>query len=234
MTQPLVDDFIKLWGTCGTTWQTLTYRGVPCQQGPCDVWMVQEIIHETQPRVIVETGFAQGGSALLWLNLLRNNYPNGYGKVASVDIAPAPASDFQSLMKDAERGGNFKHRLFTADSASRETADAVWSWLDELHMGDKYTPKTMVILDSCHTKEHVLRELEVWSPLVSPGCYLLVQDTLAGRLTHFEVGPGPGAAVDEWLPKNPEFQADPRRERLLLTGHRGGYLKRAETARGAS
>jgi cephalosporin hydroxylase len=87
--------------------------------------------------------------------------------------------------------------------------------------------KVLLILDSLHTRDHVLRELELYSPLVGVGGYIVVQDSnVNGRPVMPEHGPGPGEAVDDFLAKNKNFVQDKQRERLLLTMHPGGYLKR--------
>ena len=85
----------------------------------------------------------------------------------------------------------------------------------------------MVILDSDHTKQHVLDELAAYADLVSPGCYLVVEDTnVNGHPVWPSFGPGPWEAVHEWLPDHPEFRVDKTRERHLLTMHPNGYLLR--------
>ena len=84
-----------------------------------------------------------------------------------------------------------------------------------------------MILDSDHGKNHVLKELESYGPMVSPGSYLIVQDTnINGHPVAPEFGPGPWEVLDEFLPKNPQFNSDTSRERFMFTMHPRGYLRR--------
>ena len=84
-----------------------------------------------------------------------------------------------------------------------------------------------MILDSDHSKPHVLRELELYSGFVTPGSYLIVEDTnLNGHPAYPDFGPGPMEAVDKFLSANDEFVVDQRCERFLLTMYPKGYLRR--------
>ena len=86
----------------------------------------------------------------------------------------------------------------------------------------------LVVLDSDHRKEHVLEELRLYAPLVTPGSYLVVEDTiLNGHPVSPDFGPGPMEAAEEFLRGNPEFTSDRRREKLYLTFNPKGYLRRA-------
>ncbi len=86
--------------------------------------------------------------------------------------------------------------------------------------------RVMVDLDSDHRAEHVEGELRALAPLVSPHCYLVVEDTWMGRTVRFDQGPGPAEALEAWLAEGQPFEVDRWRERLLLTGMAGGYLRR--------
>ena len=74
--------------------------------------------------------------------------------------------------------------------------------------------------------EHVLRELQTYGPLVAEGCYLIVEDTDAGKLFPELWGAGPGAAIEEYMKSDDSFVVDPDCEKFLLTFNPGGYLKR--------
>jgi cephalosporin hydroxylase len=88
--------------------------------------------------------------------------------------------------------------------------------------------RTMVILDSDHSAAHVSAELDAYRELVSPGCYLIVEDTnVNGHPVFTDHGPGPMEAIDAFLPSAPEFAIDYSRERFMLTLNPRGFLKRA-------
>jgi cephalosporin hydroxylase len=85
---------------------------------------------------------------------------------------------------------------------------------------------TMVILDSDHSEYHVREELRLYAPLVSPGNYLIVEDTnINGHPVLKEHGPGPYEAVQEFLKGQRNWVVDREREKLLLTFNPNGYLR---------
>jgi cephalosporin hydroxylase len=87
--------------------------------------------------------------------------------------------------------------------------------------------KVLVTLDSLPTREHVLKEMEIYSKLVTPGSYLVVQDTnINGNPVYPSFGPGPHEAVQEFLQAHDNFVVDRSREKFLLTFYPGGWLKR--------
>ena len=84
----------------------------------------------------------------------------------------------------------------------------------------------MVILDSDHSRDHVFAELRAYAPLVTPGSYLVVEDTSIGRPVQPGLGHGPHEALEESLRESPEFVRDPLREKFFLTFSPGGFLRR--------
>ena len=84
--------------------------------------------------------------------------------------------------------------------------------------------KVLVILDSDHSKKHVLEEINIYGPMVTVGSYMIVQDTnINGHPVYPEFGPGPWEALDEFLSSNRQFQSDKNCERLMFTMHPRGY-----------
>ena len=83
----------------------------------------------------------------------------------------------------------------------------------------------MVILDSDHRVDHVAAELQAYAPLVSDGCYLIVEDTHSAEVKP-ELAPGPPPAIADFLIRNPDFTIDRKREKFLFTSNAGGYLRR--------
>jgi cephalosporin hydroxylase len=88
--------------------------------------------------------------------------------------------------------------------------------------------RVMVILDSDHSEAHVFDELCQFGPLVTPGCYLIVEDTIVnGNPVLPDFGPGPAEAVDRYLAREPSlFAVDRSREKFHLTFNSGGYLRK--------
>jgi cephalosporin hydroxylase len=184
------------------------YQGVPILKSPLDLWVYQEIIWDLKPTLIIETGTAYGGSALYLANQLDLV---GGGSIISIDLEPAPKLP-QHHRVNYVAGYSSVHPSVV--SAVRKTAEG--------------HPRVMVILDSDHSKRHVLNELDAYADLVSPEQFLVVEDTnINGRPVEIDWrgGPGPGPAVDEWLPNHPEFEPAAMAERYLMTFHT--WLRRA-------
>lgn len=165
---------------------------------------MQEIIAETRPEVLVETGTNFGGSALFFASLFDLL---GVGEVVSVDLRPL-SKELPAHPRIAYIGG----RSSTDEGVLAEVSRRVEG------------KRTMVILDSDHSRPHVLRELELYSPLVSPGFYLIVEDTAID--TYHGHSDGPAGAVREFLAKTDGFVVDSAREKHSITFNPGGYLRR--------
>ena len=105
-------------------------------------------------------------------------------------------------------------------STAPETVERVKSMIPE-------GATVMAVLDSAHSKEHVLNELRIYSELVTSGQYLIAEDTnINGRPVYRDHGPGPGEAVDQFLTETDEYTVDKSREKYLLTFNPGGFLLR--------
>lgn len=188
------------------TWFDTYWRGVRVRKCPLDLWVYQEILHEVRPDVIVEAGTRFGGSAYYLASICDLL---GHGQVVTIDIDPLP--------------GRPEHPRITYVTGS-STAPETLAQVDAL-IGSG--ARVLVILDSDHSREHVLAELDAWHSHVSVGSYLIVEDTnVNGHPVHRAHGPGPWEAVMEWLPKHPGFRRDPTREKFFLTFNPHGYLKR--------
>jgi cephalosporin hydroxylase len=210
--ESIIERFHILFYYKDDTWRTTNWLGIETLQNPPDVWMHQEIICEVKPDFIVETGTYKGGSALLWAMVLAQIHPPG--QVITVDL-------YDHGLDEARKFPIWKdHVQFIAGSSidPKVVAD-----ITRRVQGKK----VLVILDSVHRKDHVLAELAAYSPLVSPGSYIIVQDTsLGGHPVLREAGLGAWEAVDEFLRTSDRFVSDRSRERLLFTMHPRGYLKR--------
>ena len=188
------------------TWRNTHWRGVPVFKCPLDLWVYQEILHEVRPDLIVEAGTKHGGSAYHLASICDLL---GHGAVVTIDINPLP-----------NRPAHPRITYVTGSS----TDPSVVGQVDERIVDGS---SVMVILDSDHSREHVLAELDIWHSRVSIGSYLIVEDTnINGHPVTENLGPGPWEAVTEWLPRHPGFRRDATREKFFLTFNPRGYMKR--------
>ena len=179
----------------GRSWGGAKYFGCKIWKLPQDLHTYQEIVTEIKPALIIETGTAFGGSALYFAHLMDQL---SHGRVVTIDI-----KEIQPSYPRHHRIGYWVGLSSTAELIGKNA---------KLEVAQAGEP-VMVILDSLHTKEHVLAELEIYAPLVTGGSYLVVEDTNVGPndMVFPEHGPGPGDAVREWLPKHPDFKIDEAR-----------------------
>jgi cephalosporin hydroxylase len=194
-------------------WTTTKWLGIPSEQAPTDNWNMQELITELRPDYIIETGTLNGGTTLFYAEVLSNVNPQG--KVITIDIEPhIEAASKLPLC-------NQRVEMIVGSSVDPKVTDHVAQ--------EVLGKKVLVTLDSLHTRQHVLKEMEIYSKLVAPGSYLVVQDTnINGNPVYPGFGPGPHEAVQEFLQTHDTFVVDRNRERFLLTFYPGGWLKRVK------
>jgi cephalosporin hydroxylase len=186
-------------------WTETWWLGAQALKNPLDLWVYQEIVYETRPEVIVETGTYRGGSALYLASICDLL---GSGEVLSVDIEP---------MRDDYP----QHPRVTYLAGRSSTDTGVLAEVRARANGRR----ALVILDSDHSQAHVEKELEAYAPLVPVGCYLIVEDSNIGRIRK-DLLPGPMEAVEAFLARTDEFEIDPDREKFLITFNPRGYLRR--------
>lgn len=199
---------------------TFDWLGLPVIQFPQDLVALQEIVWRTRPDVIVETGIARGGSVVFHASLMAMT---GGGRVIAVDNALRPHN------RRAILGHPLAGRISLVDGSSVDPA--VVARVRAL-AGDR--ARAMVVLDSNHTRGHVGRELELYAPLVAPGCYLVVFDTLVeempdGTYPDRPWGPGnsPATAVADFLASTDAFERDAAIDaKLCISAALGGWLRR--------
>lgn len=204
---------------------TFSWLGRPVIQLPEDLIRIQEVVWRIRPDVIVETGVAHGGSLVFSASLCRLS---GRGRVVGVDIEIRPgnrkaieAHPLSSLIT-----------LIEGDSVAPKTAAAVKALVAP---GET----VLVLLDSCHTRDHVLQELEGYHDLVTPGSYIVAADGIMEHLADVPRGrpewcwDHPVGAVEAFLARHPEFVQEqppwPFNEstlRLNVTHLMGGWLRR--------
>lgn len=213
------------------------WLGRPAIQFPNDAWAMQELIWSIKPDLIIETGIAHGGSLIFSASMLalldvteaiENNQTSfapdkSRRKVLGIDI------DIRSHNRLAIEAHpmNSRIQMIQGSSTSSSVIEQVKDIAKDYH-------NIIVCLDSNHTKEHVLAELEAYAPLTSIGCYCVVFDTIVDDMPkemfpNRPWGPGnnPKTAVWEYLKTHPEFEIDKSiQDKLLITVAPDGYLKR--------
>jgi cephalosporin hydroxylase len=193
---------------------TPQWMGIPTQQNPNDAWLVQELIHAVKPDFIVETGTFHGGSALMWAMVLREVNPKG--RVLTVDI--------EDVSVEARKQDIWKERIdfFLGSSTDPKIVADI---TNRVKGG-----KVLVILDALHTADHVHRELQMYSPLVDVGSYIMVQDTYFDHPPAFHegYGPGPWTGLERFMKETDAFVIDQSRERFLFTFNPKSMLKRVK------
>lgn len=196
-----------------------TWLGRPIIQFPQDILALQEIIWKTKPDLIIETGIAHGGSLILSASILELI---GKGRVVGIDI-----NIREHNKKAIEKHPLFKRITMIENSSIDEKT------VDKVYKIAKGKQKIIVILDSNHTHKHVLKELEMYSPLVNNGSYLIVFDTIINDMPSdfsnerpWNKNNNPKTAVHEFLKNNDRFEIDKEMEnKLLITVAPDGYLK---------
>ena len=240
--QGLDDNFRKV----SSEWQAIarTHKysyhfevlGRPIIQYPQDMVAMQELIWEIKPDLIIETGIAHGGSLILSASMLSMlDYCDAVEqgevldpkkprrRVLGLDI------DIRSHNRSAIESHPMSNRIDMIEGSSIDPE--IVAQVREI--ASKYE-RVLVCLDSNHTHEHVLAELEAYAPLVSTGSYCVVFDTViedlpAEMFANRPWGPGnnPKTAVAEYLKSNPGFEIDSEiADKLLVTVARNGYLKK--------
>jgi len=206
MDEDINAEFNKQWHeSINGTWHKMRWFGVKALKTPTDFWIYQELICRIKPTWIIETGTCFGGSALFLATVCEGL---GHGQIISIDI---------NKPRSSVKHGRIE--FYRGSSIAPETISAIKKRLR------RKPGHVMVILDSNHKKKHVLKELDLYGPLVTKGSYMIVEDTNINKTVRFDHGPGPGNAIDEWLPTQKRFEVDKDCERYHLTFCPGGYLK---------
>lgn len=200
-----------------------SWMGVPIIQLPADVLATQEVIWATKPDVVVETGVARGGSVLFMASLLELI---GKGTVIGVDI------DIRAHNRDSIERHPMAKRVRLIEGSSIDAAV-----LAQVRAEIPRGASVMAVLDSDHSRDHVLAELRNYGPLVTEGCYLIVADTLLGHLTAEQTprrnrskvwlrGNEPLSALEAYLKETDRFERDPELNgKLILASSPGGYVR---------
>lgn len=205
MKKEIVDEFHKAYHASGIEGQCY-WLGQRMYKLPQDLFIMQEIIFETRPNLIIEIGTWRGGSALFFATVLD---ALNFGKVLTIDIAPLEMPSHKRI------------EYLQGSSLDEKTINQVRNHISN-------NDRVMVILDSDHTMEHVRKEMESYYHFVTKGCYMIVEDTcLNGHPVDPEFGLGPMEAIRSFKEDHPlEFENDRSREKYFLTYDRSGFLKK--------
>ncbi|MFV1917633.1 MAG: CmcI family methyltransferase [Patescibacteria group bacterium] len=207
-TKEIIDEFHKLYYN-SRIWTETYWLGVPIHKCPFDLWICQEIICRLEPDVVVETGTGDGGSALFFASTIFELM--GKGKVLTIDNK-----------KESNLPRHVRIKYLVGSSISPKTVQKIKRLIGK-------RDRVMVSLDSNHEMEYVLKELRIYSKLVSDGNYLVVEDTnLNGHPVVPDFGPGPMEAAKEFLKENEDFVVEGELEKFFSSFNAGGILRKIE------
>lgn len=214
-----------------------SWLGRPIIQYPQDMVAMQELIWQIKPDLIIETGIAHGGSLIFSASML-----------ALLDMAEAiesgatiinpKESKRKVLGIDIDIRAHNRTAIETHPMASRiqmiQGSSIAPEIIELVQQGAQGYKRILVCLDSNHTHEHVLAELEAYAPLTSVGSYCIVFDTIIEDMPAdmfperpWRPGDNPKTAVWKYLETHSEFEVDKNiQHKLLITVAPGGYLKR--------
>lgn len=174
-----------------------SWLGRPVIQLPEDLLRMQELLYRIQPDVVVETGIAHGGSLIFYASMCRLI---GKGRVIGIDVEIRPNN------RKAIENHSFAHAISLIEGSSVDSR-VVQRVCNLLQPGET----VLVVLDSCHTRDHVLAELEAYGPLVSPGSYIIATDGIMEDLVDAPRAQpdwswnNPQQAVRDFVSRHPEF-----------------------------
>lgn len=196
-----------------------SWMGRPIIQYPQDMIAMQEILWKVRPDLIVETGIAHGGSLVYYASLCELL---GNGEVLGIDI------DIRAKNREAIEAHPMFRRISLLQGSSTDPAIVTQV------LAQTIGKRVLVVLDSNHTHDHVLAELEAYAPMVSVGSYCVVFDTVVEDLPpglyrerQWDVGNNPKTAVHEFLARDNRFEIDRDIEaKIQVTVAPDGYLRR--------
>lgn len=189
------------------TWDRTWWMGWKLEKCPLDLWVYQELMFRIRPQLIVETGTRHGGSALFFCHMA--DLMGLECEIITIDIVPPNPMP--------------QHHRLTSIGGSSTDPETV-KYVHERAAGKS---PVMVILDSDHHEPHVIGELRAYHDLVTPGSYLIVEDTnVNGHPVYTNHGPGPTEALEVFFRENQDYEVDLSCERHLLTMHPNGFLRK--------
>ena len=196
------------------------WLGEPVLNLPQDMFAIQEIIFQTKPKYIIEVGVAWGGGLLFYSTLME---VLGGEKVIGIDVYIP-----EDLKERLFSHGKISDKLALINQSSTDPQT-----IEQIRCITGQSRDVLVLLDSFHTHEHVLKELEMYSPLVGKGQYMICGDTIVEdipiqthRVRPWGPGNNPKTALRQFLRENDRFEIDHEIDKkLLFTNNPDGYLK---------
>jgi cephalosporin hydroxylase len=209
----LAKRYYHLWYYNTGVWQQTTWMGVQTYKSPMDMWNYQEILVSLKPSIVIEFGTWHGGSALFFSSVMRQI--GGPHVIVSVDITASRISE--------KTKSDPNIRLLAMSSASAEARQAIQA------LRSSFPGPAFVILDSDHSRQHVLAEMMNLREVLVTGDYLVVEDSnINGHPVQKSSGPGPYEAIEEYFQKFPgDYEHDVERERKFgFSFAPNGFLRR--------
>lgn len=225
-----------------------TWLGRPIIQIPQDIYAMQELIWKIKPDLIIETGIAHGGSLIMSASMLALiDYCEGYSsehssrrKVIGID------TEIRSHNRTAIENHPLSHKIKLIEGSSvdsniiKQIKEIIYDYklyeIDYFEKMEPSDPEVIIFLDSNHTHEHVLQELNLYTPFISVGSYCVVWDSGLEELPEYMLensdkpwrkGNNPKTAVHEFLKNNDNFMIDKELEnKLQITSISDGFLRR--------
>ena len=200
MENKIINDFhILYYEESKRTWSNTFWMGVGVQKTPLDLWIYQEILHEVKPDIIIETGTFDGGSAYYLAHICDII---GCGYIITIDIEEHPSRPKHDRI-------SYYHGSSTDPRIIHDI---------ELFSQRMFHKKTLVILDSDHTRQHVLEEMKLYSKFVTKDSYLIVEDSnINGHPVRPNWGEGPYEAITEFMKGRSDFIIDLECEKFFMT-----------------
>jgi cephalosporin hydroxylase len=199
-----------------------TWMGMPIIQLTNDIIMMQELIWRIKPDVIVECGVAHGGSTVFYASLFELMKTNG--RVIGVDV------EIREHNRIAIENHAMSDRITLIEGSSTDS-----NIVEQVTKLIEPQQTVLVILDSNHTTDHVLKELQVYSPIVSENSYIIAMDgaqawvaDIPSAQPHWKDS-HPLRAVELFLMENDSFIIDPQYTRLKVTANPNGFLQRTKS-----
>ena len=196
-----------------------TWLGIPIIQYPNDIVMMQELIWKIRPDVIIETGIAHGGSAILYASILELL---GKGEIIAIDV------EIRKQNRLAINSHPLSKRISLIEGSSLDKGV-----INEVKSKIKGDDEVLVVLDSNHSYKHVLSEMKLYARLVTSDSYLVVMDGLQADVWDIPSGKkewkddNPLRAIKDFLKENSDWVEDKYYNRLLVTSNPSGFLRRS-------